>query len=101
MRALEGNLSAEDLLKETAIDSKTFQGSSDYDSSSQYQENLKKFRKLALESQEQSTSEQTVFTSEHGMPPSTSSTDYQHDTQETETENSNTGSADVREIPIE
>lgn len=101
VQALEGNLSAEDLLKETAIDSRTFEGSSDYDSSSQYQENLKKFRKLALESQDHSTSEHSVFTSEHGMPPSTSSTDNQHDTQEIETEKANTGSADVLEIPIE
>lgn len=101
VRALEGNLCAEDLLKETPIDKRTFQGSSDYDSSSQYQENLKKFKKLALESQDLSTSEHSVFTGEHGGGPSTSSTDNQRDTQEIEIEKSKTGKLDVFEIPIE
>ncbi|KAK9666158.1 hypothetical protein RND81_14G165100 [Saponaria officinalis] len=104
VRALEGNLSAEDLLKEIAPDNRTFHGSSDYDSSLQYKENLKKFRKLALESQEQSTSEYSVFTGEHGVPPSSSSTENPRDTQEVETEkksNTNTGAAGVFEIHVE
>ncbi|XP_057535845.1 proline-rich receptor-like protein kinase PERK15 [Amaranthus tricolor] len=101
VRALEGNLSAEDLLKEIAPDNRTFHGSSDYDSSAQYKEDLKKFRKLALDSQEQSTGEYSVFTNEHGMPPSTSSTENQPDTQEIETGKSKTGTRDAREIPVE
>ncbi|XP_074285317.1 proline-rich receptor-like protein kinase PERK15 isoform X2 [Silene latifolia] len=102
VRALEGNLSAEDLLKEIAPDNRTFHGSSDYDSSLQYKENLKKFRKLALESQEQSTGEYSVFTGEHDLPPSTSSTENQRDTQETETNKSNTtGATGVVEIRVE
>ncbi|KAH9620044.1 hypothetical protein KSS87_001400 [Heliosperma pusillum] len=102
VRALEGNLSAEDLLKEIAPDNRTFHGSSDYDSSLQYKENLKKFRKLALESQEQSTGEYSVFTGEHDLPPSSSSTENQRDTQEVETKKSNTtGATGVVEIRVE
>ncbi|KAL9232082.1 hypothetical protein vseg_007228 [Gypsophila vaccaria] len=101
VRALEGNLSAEDLLKEIAPDNRTFHGSSDYDSSLQYKENLKRFRKLALESQEQSTSEYSVFTGEHDVPPSSSSTDNPRDTQEVEIKKSNTGTAGAFEIHVE
>ena len=102
VRALEGNLSAENLVKEIGPDNRTFHGSSDYDSSAQYKENLKKFRKLALESQEQSTGEYSVFTNEHGVPPSTSSTENQpDDTQEIETGKSKSGTKDAREIPVE
>lgn len=102
VRALEGNLSAEDLLKEIAPDhNRTFHGSSDYDSSTQYKEDLKKFRKLALESQDISTSEVSVFTGEHGVPQSTSSTENQHDTQEIETRKPNDGASDVHEILVE
>lgn len=102
VRALEGNLSAEDLLKEIAPDNRAFHGSSDYDSSAQYKQDLKKFRKLALESQEQSTGEYSVFTNEHGVPPSTSSTENQpDDTQEIETGKSKTGTTGVLEIPVE
>ncbi|CAO2827477.1 unnamed protein product [Amaranthus hypochondriacus] len=99
IRALEGNLSAKDLLKEIAADNKTFHGSSDYDSSAQY--DLKKIRKPALDSQEQSTGGYSVFTNEHGMPPSTSSTEYQPDTQGIETRKSKTGTTDACEIPVE
>ncbi|CAO2813330.1 unnamed protein product [Amaranthus hypochondriacus] len=102
VRALEGNLSAENLVKEIGPDNRTFHGSSDYDSSAQYKENLKKFRKLALESQEQSTGECSVFTNEHGVPPSTSSTENQpDDTQEIKTGKSKSGTKDAREIPVE
>ncbi|KAL2928517.1 Proline-rich receptor-like protein kinase PERK1 [Bienertia sinuspersici] len=102
VRALEGNLFVEDLLKEIKpLDNRTFPGSTDYDSSAQYKEDLKKFRKLALESQELSTGEYSVFTNEHGVPPSTSSTENQHDTQEVETGKSKTGTSDVLEIPVE
>uniref|UniRef100_A0A803LND5 non-specific serine/threonine protein kinase n=1 Tax=Chenopodium quinoa TaxID=63459 RepID=A0A803LND5_CHEQI len=102
VRALEGNLSVEDLLKEIPPDNRAFHGSTDYDSNSaQYKEDLKKFRKLALESQEQSTGEYSVFTNEHGVPPSTSSTENQLDTQEVETGKSKTGTTSVLEIPVE
>lgn len=101
VRALEGNLSVGDLLKEIPPDNRAFHGSTDYDSSAQYKEDLKKFRKLALESQEQSTGEYSVFTNEHGAPPSTSSTENQHDTQEIETRKTKTGTTDVLEIPVE
>lgn len=101
VRALEGNLSVEDLLKEIAPDNRTFHGSLDYDSSAQYKEDLKKFRQLALESQDLSTGEYSVFTGEHGVFPSTSSTENQQDTQETETEKPKTGKVDVLEIPVE
>ncbi|KAL3721004.1 hypothetical protein ACJRO7_005769 [Eucalyptus globulus] len=56
-------------------------GSSDYDTS-QYQEDLKKFRMMALESQEQATSEYSGLTSEYGLHPSSSSSGFQQTTQE-------------------
>ncbi|KAH9620854.1 hypothetical protein KSS87_017849 [Heliosperma pusillum] len=89
--ALEGNLSVEDLLKDLTPDKRTFHGSSDYDSSNQYKEDLKKFRKLALESRDQSTSEHSVITIDHGAPPSSSSTENQHDSQGPETHKLNSG----------
>ncbi|GAB2293537.1 Proline-rich receptor-like protein kinase perk1 [Dionaea muscipula] len=86
VRALEGNLSVDELLKENAAGHSRVYGSSDYDNSSQsqFKVDMKKFRKLALESQEQST------TSELSVQPSTSSTENnQHDVEE------------VRDIPIQ
>lgn len=80
VRALKGNLSVEELFKENVPGHSRAFGSSDYETSSQYKEDMKKFRKLALESQEQST------TSELSVLPSTSSTDNQHDTQELDLE---------------
>lgn len=56
---------------------------SDY-SSGQYKEDLVKFRKLALESQEQSRSDYSAYTSDYGMNPSSSSTEGQQTTQEME-----------------
>ena len=94
-------MSAGDLLKEIAPDNRTFHGSSDYDSSAQYKEDLKKFRKLALESQDLSTGEYSVFTGEHTVLPSTSSTENQQDTQEIEMEKPKTAKVDVLEIPVE
>ncbi|KAK9677112.1 hypothetical protein RND81_11G122100 [Saponaria officinalis] len=99
VRALEGNLSAGDLLKEIAPDNRTFHGSSDYDSSLQYKEDLKKFRKLALETQNQTSVEYSVFTGEHGGPSYSSSTDNQRDTEEVETEKPRTGTT-VVDIPV-
>ena len=78
-RVLGGNLSADGLLKEigSVSDNRTFPGSSDYDSSpkSQYNQDLNKLRTPALVSQgDCSTESSSMFTSEQGLPPSTSST---------------------------
>ncbi|KAL5576433.1 hypothetical protein UlMin_018132 [Ulmus minor] len=79
VRVLEGNMSLDDLSEggkpghSTAYSSR---GSKDYDSS-QYKEDLKRFRKLALESQEQPTSEYSGPSSESGLHPSSSSTEGQ------------------------
>jgi len=78
-RVLGGNLSADGLLKEigSVSDNRTFPGSSDYDSSpkSQYNQDVNKLRTPALVSQgDCSTESSSMFTSEQGLPPSTSST---------------------------
>ncbi|RWW68442.1 hypothetical protein BHE74_00024042, partial [Ensete ventricosum] len=57
-------------------------GSSDYDSS-QYNEDMKKFRKMALTTQEYASSEYSAPTSEYGQNPSASSSEGAH-TQEVE-----------------
>ncbi|KAK3410946.1 hypothetical protein EUGRSUZ_J02973 [Eucalyptus grandis] len=84
VRALEGYLSPSDL-NEGIVPGHSIayspHGSSDYDTS-QYQEDLKKFRMMALESQEQATSEYSGLTSEYGLHPSSSSSGFQHTTQE-------------------
>ena len=56
-------------------------GSSDYNTT-QYKEDMKKFRKMALESQELSSSEYSGLTSENYVNPSSSSAEGQHTTQE-------------------
>lgn len=84
VRALEGNLSLSDLNEGIVPGhSRAYSpyGSSDYDTS-QYQEDLKKFRMMALESQEQATSEFSGPTSEYGLHPSSSSSGFQQTTQE-------------------
>ena len=68
VRALEGDVSLSDLNE-----------SSDYDTS-QYSEDLKKFRKMALETQEHGSSEYGVPTSEYGLHPSGSSSEGQQTT---------------------
>ncbi|XP_030464653.1 proline-rich receptor-like protein kinase PERK1 isoform X2 [Syzygium oleosum] len=86
VRALEGNLSLSDLNEGIVPGhSRAYSpyGSTDYDSS-QYQEDLKKFRMMALESQEQATSEFSGPTSEYGLQPSSSSSGVQQTTQETD-----------------
>ncbi|GLU22214.1 hypothetical protein SLE2022_383050 [Rubroshorea leprosula] len=86
VRALEGNLALDDLNRgmtpgySTAFSSL---GSLDY-STTQYKEDLKKFRKMALETRELASSEYSGLTSEYGVNPSTSSTDGQPTTQEIE-----------------
>lgn len=76
MRALEGDVSLEDLNEgvkpgQSSVYSST--GSSDYDTSS-YNADMKKFRKMALTSQEYASSEYGA-TSEYGLNPSSSSSD--------------------------
>lgn len=86
VRALEGDLSLSDLNTEirpghnTAYSS---HGSSDYDTS-QYYDDLKKFRKMAMGTQEYGSSEQSGPTSESLSHPSGSSSVAQHTTQEME-----------------
>lgn len=86
VRALEGNLSLSELNEGIVpghSSAYSHHGSSDYDSS-QYQEDLKKFRMIALESQEQATSEFSGPTSEYGLQPSSSSSGVQQTSQEME-----------------
>ncbi|KAK8574747.1 hypothetical protein V6N13_034002 [Hibiscus sabdariffa] len=83
VRALEGNMSLDDLNEGiTPGHSRGFGSfeSSDY-SSTQYQEDMKKFRRMALESQELPSSEYSAVASEYGVNPSSSSTEGQQSTQ--------------------
>ncbi|XP_022714977.1 proline-rich receptor-like protein kinase PERK15 isoform X2 [Durio zibethinus] len=83
VRALEGNISLDDLNEGIIPGHSTVFGSyesSDY-SSTQYREDMKKFRKVALESQELGSSEYSAVTSEYGVNPSSSSSEGQHPTQ--------------------
>ncbi|KAF2301220.1 hypothetical protein GH714_020923 [Hevea brasiliensis] len=69
VRALEGNMPLDDLSDGITPGHSMIYGSygsSDY-SSSQYKEDLKKFRKMALESQEHGSSEYSGVTSEYGV----------------------------------
>ncbi|WCJ40754.1 Protein kinase superfamily protein [Euphorbia peplus] len=84
--ALEGSIPLDDLNEGlTPGHSTVFSsyGSIDYNSM-QYKEDLKKFRKIALESQEHGSSEFSGVTSDYGMQPSSSSTEGQQTTQEME-----------------
>lgn len=63
-------------------------GNKDYNTS-QYKEDLEKFRKLALESQEQGTSEYSVPSTESGLHPSASSTEGQQTIEEIEPDKRN------------
>ncbi|KAK3163234.1 hypothetical protein QOZ80_1AG0000990 [Eleusine coracana subsp. coracana] len=84
VRALEGDVSLDDLNEGVRPGHSRFMGSyssSDYDSG-QYNEDLKKFKKMALGSSGLQSSQQTP-TSEYGQNPSVSSSDG-HQTQETE-----------------
>ncbi|KDP37232.1 hypothetical protein JCGZ_06288 [Jatropha curcas] len=94
VRALEGNMSLDDLSDGiTPGNSMIYEsyGSSDYNSS-QYTKDLKKFRKIALESQEVASSEYSGVTSEYGLHHSSTSTEGQQTTQDVELQ--------IREIPI-
>ncbi|WOL08331.1 proline-rich receptor-like protein kinase PERK1 [Canna indica] len=85
VRAIEGDVSLEDLNEGVRPGHSRFyssHGSSDYDSS-QYNEDMKKFRKMAMGTQEYASSEYSAQTSEYGQIPSASSSEGQH-TQEVE-----------------
>lgn len=86
VRALEGNLALHDLNDGVLPGhSRAYSpfGSSDYDSG-QFQDDLKKFRKIALESREMTTSEFSGPTSEFGVHPSSSSSEIPQSAVETE-----------------
>ncbi|KAL1217350.1 Proline-rich receptor-like protein kinase PERK15 [Cardamine amara subsp. amara] len=91
VRAFEGNVSIDDLTEGVNPGHSTIyslDGSSDY-SSTQYKEDLKKFKKMAFESQTfGGSSECSVLTSDNGQNPSGSSstTEGQRTTQEIEPE---------------
>lgn len=80
VRALEGNVSLSDLnegVRPGQSSMYSSHGSSDYDTM-QYNEDMKKFRKLALASQEYgSTGHYSNPTSEYGLNPSVSSSEGQ------------------------
>ncbi|XP_077210089.1 proline-rich receptor-like protein kinase PERK15 [Tasmannia lanceolata] len=77
VRALEGNISLDNLNEGVTPGHSRLYGSSDYDSS-QYNDDMKKFRKMALGSQEYGSSEYSGRTSEYGLNPSASSSEGQH-----------------------
>ena len=77
VRALEGDVSLEDLNdgKPGHVSMYGSSDSSDYDSR-QYSADLKKFRRMAFETQDfEATSEYGGVTSEYGLNPSSSSSD--------------------------
>ncbi|PON32771.1 Mitogen-activated protein kinase kinase kinase [Parasponia andersonii] len=88
VRALEGNISLDDLSEGIKPGHSTVYssyGSQDYNTS-QYKEDLEKFRKLALESQELGTSEYSAPSTESALIPSASSSEGQQTIEETELE---------------
>ncbi|XP_020226636.1 proline-rich receptor-like protein kinase PERK15 [Cajanus cajan] len=96
VRALEGHISLEDLNKGSTPGHSRVFGSfeiSGYDSV-QYSEDLKKFKKLALETQEQGISEYSGPSSEYGQHPSISTSSGQQNTQEMETGNLKSSNGD-------
>lgn len=79
VRALEGDVSLSDLNEGIRPGHSTVyssHGSSDYDTA-QYNEDMKKFRKMALQSKEYGSSEYSGPTSEYGLNPSGSSSEGQ------------------------
>ncbi|KAF8400790.1 hypothetical protein HHK36_014092 [Tetracentron sinense] len=89
VRALEGDVSLTDLDEGIRPGHSTVYSSyesSDYDTS-QYNEDMKKFRKMALASKEYGTSEYGGPTSEYGLHPSSSSSEGQQTTREMEMRN--------------
>lgn len=85
VRALEGNVSLEDLNEGVRPGHSRFFGSyssSDYDSG-QYNEDMQKFRKAAFNNNTYTSSQYSAPTSEYGQIPSASSSEG-HQTQEME-----------------
>lgn len=79
VRALEGDVSLEDLNEGIRPGHSTHYGSygsTDYDSG-QYNEDMRKFRKMALASRDYASSEYSAPTSEYGQIPSASSSEGQ------------------------
>ncbi|RZR90440.1 hypothetical protein BHM03_00018322 [Ensete ventricosum] len=86
VRSLEGDVSLEDLndgIRPGHSRLYSSYGSSDYDSG-QYNEDMKRFRKMALTTQEYASSDYSAPTSQYAQNPSASSGEDQH-TQETDT----------------
>ncbi|KAJ8471478.1 hypothetical protein OPV22_025821 [Ensete ventricosum] len=86
VRALEGDVSLEDLndgIRPGHSRLYSSYGSSDYDSG-HYNKDMKKFRKMALTTQEYASSDYSAPTSQYAQNPSSSSGEDQH-TQETDT----------------
>ncbi|KAM6585806.1 hypothetical protein CsatB_012808 [Cannabis sativa] len=84
LRALEGHISLDELDEGVKPGDSTIYssyGSQDY-KSHQYREDMEKFKKLALQSQEQVTSEYSLPSTESGLHPSASSTEDQQNTEE-------------------
>ncbi|PQM35191.1 proline-rich receptor-like protein kinase PERK1 [Prunus yedoensis var. nudiflora] len=101
VRALEGNLSPDELNEGVIPGHSTiysFYGSSDYNTS-EYKEDLQKFRKLALESQEQEqgTSGNSGPSSEFGLHQSASSGEGQQTSQEIELRKTKKNTRDLSE----
>ncbi|KAL8138644.1 hypothetical protein V2J09_004645, partial [Rumex salicifolius] len=97
--ALEGNLSIDEICSDMSPTSSAVCGSSDYDT---YKDSLKKFRKLALGSQDLSTSGLSAVTSDINGIGSISSTDNQNEEslQDTGSANSKKDDEDVVETSI-
>jgi len=77
VRALEGDATLDDLSEGGKAGQSSFLGrgsSSDYDSST-YSADMKKFRKVALDSHEYGASSEYGNTSEYGLDPSSSSSE--------------------------
>ncbi|RWW46860.1 hypothetical protein BHE74_00047187 [Ensete ventricosum] len=77
IRALEGDVSLEDLNEGIRPGHSRFYGSygsSDYDSS-QYNDDMKKFKKMALATQEYASGDHSAATNEYGQNPLVSSTE--------------------------
>ncbi|XP_052182664.1 proline-rich receptor-like protein kinase PERK1 [Diospyros lotus] len=86
VRALEGDVALSDLNEGMRPGHSTMYssfGSSDYDTS-QYNEDMKKFRKMALGTRDYVSSEYSGLTSEYGLYPSGSSSEGQQTTREME-----------------
>ncbi|THG17946.1 hypothetical protein TEA_016522 [Camellia sinensis var. sinensis] len=86
VRAFEGDISLSDLNEGIKPGHNTIyssHGSSDYDTN-QYNEDMKKFRKMALGTKEYGSNEHSALTSEYGLYPSGSSSGGQQTTPEME-----------------